>query len=154
MILYKKSIKAQTGKKTNNLKRPNFTDILRNNIQYFTGIDTMDESLYTPTKATNKNSKYYTYPNIKTHVLTHLSSDPNARYSWENFLQRSKDQTHQMSSAGLGKYKTDVGEDKKGKYISIYDTFNWDLIPGAKPYETYDRIYEKDFKEIMGDNYF
>lgn len=64
--------------------------------------------------------------------------------------------------AGLGRYFVSKGEDEKGKYASYYDVFDTgqpnsgmsfgqnigEKLGAVKPFEVYDRIYEKDFDSI------
>ena len=61
---------------------------------------------------------------------------------------RKINKSQQMGSINLGHYKVDAGEDENGKYISIFDTYDWNILDKFKPkgWEIYDRVYEKDFK--------
>ena len=89
------------------------------------------ESRYRPTVSSNPNAKYYTLP----------IDDPEARFE------------DLQSVIGTAKY--DFGEDKNGKYISVYD--KWDLAPitdkgsdflNATPPEIYDRFYQSEIPKI------
>lgn len=138
--------------------KPTIGDFFRNNTQYFLGIKTMNKSKYKPSVLKDPKSEYYTYPNIKSDALGVLKrineKSKTPKYAWDEFLKIANDGSRKyLNGISLGHFKTSVGEDKKGKYISIYDTFNWDAIP-ANSYELYDRIYEDDFRSIMGDGYF
>jgi hypothetical protein len=137
-------------------EKPGFTEILKNNIQYFTGIETLPQSKYKPSNAKDPDTKYYSYPNMKEQALNYMTNGDKPvgtdfNSSWNNIKTDAPNKfgkkvikKQYMNGAGLGQYKIDAGEDESGKYISIYDTYNWDLIPG-KGYELYDRIYETDY---------
>jgi len=45
----------------------------------------------------------------------------------------------------LGRYRTDAGEDEKGRYISFVDTYDWNGFNTDNKIPFYDRIYEKDW---------
>lgn len=54
------------------------------------------------------------------------------------------------SSINLGKYRMTAGEDKRGRYLSVHDTYDWDMFEGLglHPFETYDRIYEDEWDKL------
>jgi len=134
------------------------------------------KATYSPTVSINKNAEYYTYPNLKNDVLKDLKSDitvENINTQQNNFKMQKEEYAPQYiknktfeeyynylnnspksgrlqgSSINLGKYKVSAGKDEKGRYISIYDKYDWNLLEqlGVKgnSWEIYDRIYENEF---------
>lgn len=157
------------------------TNLGKNMASYFIGAkhSNLSESTYKPSKSSNKNSKYYTYEYLKNDVKKDLTGDTyinNVNTQQDNFKKQKpdyiptyiKDKTFDSyynylsnspksstvsgSSINLGHYKVSPGKDNKGKYISIYDKYDWNLFEelGLKgnSWEIYDRMYESDWGEI------
>jgi hypothetical protein len=48
----------------------------------------------------------------------------------------------------LGRYRTDAGKDKNGRYISFVDKYDWNGMKTENAINFYDRIYENDWDEF------
>lgn len=46
----------------------------------------------------------------------------------------------------LGRYRTDAGEDERGKYISFVDKYDWNGLKTENAINFYDRIYEDEWE--------
>ena len=157
------------------------TNLARNMASYFLGAkhSNLPESNYKPTIASDKNAKYYTYQYLKNDVKEDLLSDiyiKNTKTQQDNFKKQNPDyipvyiknknfndyynflsNAHKAgrmsgSSINLGQYKVSTGEDEKGRYLSIYDKYDWNLLKelgfNGNSWETYDRIYESEWDKI------
>jgi len=100
-------------------------------------------SLYKPSKAQDKNAKYYKLPDS---YNPFMYSSPEAILS--DYV--GPDKIVPPIDYALGTFKYDAGQDALGKYVSYYD--KWDLNPVlgkspipdvkvGKPFEVYDRMY-------------
>lgn len=47
----------------------------------------------------------------------------------------------------LGRYRTDAGKDKRGRYISFSDTYDWNGLKTDNSIPFYDRIYENEWED-------
>ena len=110
--------------------------------------NTIEESLYKPTKSKNPDATYYTSKQTEKSLIKMLQ-----RNGWNDF------DTLKNFGGVLGQFKVDKGEDEKGKYISYYDV--WDVEPldnvlskdmqskfGVNAPEIYGRIYIDDVKDV------
>ena len=149
-------------------------------MSYFFGTDNSDliKSPYKPTNSKDPKSTYNTYQYLKEDVLKDVINDKvanNIKYqqdrlakekqgykpayydgksfdSYYNYLKNTGlKMATQGSSVNLGKYKTDIGQDSKGRYISVYDKFDWDMFENlgfdGNKFEIYDRIYENEWND-------
>jgi hypothetical protein len=123
--------------------------------------NTVVESKYKPSKSKDPDAKYYslnvtnefdgetTYNSYKENILNRVlnkeDSDDNDEYP----------RVMNRILSGLANITIDKGEDENGKYISLYDVYDFgkpDEVTGkierkvGKPYEIYDRIYYKKYK--------
>jgi hypothetical protein len=157
------------------------TNLGRNMASYFLGVKntSLIPSTYRPTKSTDPKSKYYTMQYLKNDVKDDLLRDsyiqnindqqnnfvkenPNYHPSYikdKNFDQyynyytnSPKSNTVSGSSINLGHYSVTPGNDERGRYLGIYDKYDWNLLEQAgfkgNPWETYDRIYEDEWDKI------
>jgi len=154
-----------------------------NVFSYFLGVknDGLIPSPYRPTNAKDPKSKYYTYKNIKNDIKEDLIGDSynerianaekvyasgNPNYNpivisknrsfddYYNYLSNSKRKVKMSgNSINLGHYNLSAGEDERGRYISAYDKYDWNLLEGAgfngNSWETYDRIYDDEWDKIQ-----
>ena len=76
---------------------------------------------------------------------TRVSPNFNSLYNY--YKNATRNTGAQMGSINLGAYSVGAGEDDKGRYISISDKYDWDVMGDLKPkgWEIYDRIYEDEF---------
>lgn len=137
------------------------------------------ESPYKPTTSVDPNSTYYTWPYLRNDVMKDITGDTyvsNVKSQQDNFAKQRKDYTPQYikdktfdeyynylstspkhvtpsgSSINLGHFQITPGKDKSGRYISIYDKYDWNLLEGlgmkGNSWETYDRIYENEWDKL------
>lgn len=159
-----------------------FGNMIKNNLSYFFGTNNsnLKSSPYKPSTTTDPKARYNTYDRLREDVMNDLISEKlskNIKYQQERLAQERKGYkpanydgksfdsyynylkntgvkyATQGSSINLGKYKTDAGEDSNGRYISIYDKFDWDMLENlgfdGNKFEIYDRIYEKDWNDYL-----
>jgi hypothetical protein len=109
------------------------------------------ESKYKPTNAKDPNAKYYTLNDVidqekLIRAAKRKGMSPGAVYQMEaltpyikkEFINRAKF----VDTDPLQKFQLSV--DPEGKYVSIYDKYDFDFAPAnkvIKPYEFYDRFY-------------
>lgn len=114
------------------------------------------KSEYQPTITKNKNHiQYYKFSHQSPEYWESVIND--MKYSNKKFGQKKqyRDKTLRDFTASRG------NDPKKGEYISIYDIWDYNTaiegmpgdniakyIPGAKPFEIYDRVYLDDFYGI------
>lgn len=165
--LQQKTIKPQEADKLPTAAT--YSQWLKGTFSYLTGIRDSDliESKYAPSKAVNKNTKYYTRKGLDYDVMRNLLggkesgaklydgtplyyknfNDLYTRLSNKNGKQlRTTDNSH------LGNYTIGIGQDENGRYVSYYDKFDWapkESLEIFSPYEIYNRIYEKDFNRMQ-----
>lgn len=117
----------------------------------------ISKSEYFPTITKNKSQKqpYYKFNHQTPEYWESVVND--MKHSNIDFLQKK-----QYVDKTLNKFTASRGNDpKKGEYISIYDIwdYNWAVtgggsdniakhIPGAKPFEIYDRVYLDDLYKV------
>lgn len=123
-------------------------------------------SAYKPTTSKDPNSKYYTLNNIidKEKILAEakkLGIKPGQKINLESmspYIREGFMDADKFSNIDpLQKFQ--INMDPEGKYISIYDKYDFDFAPANKaitPYEFYDRFYfnDKDIpksKPVPGD---
>jgi len=138
------------------------------------------ESQYRPSKETDPSAKYYTYPYLKNDVMQDLTDGSySEKINWQqqNFKKENpayipleiKDKTfdeyynylsnspkkmapHSGSSINLGHYQLAPGKDETGRYLSVYDKYDWNLLEQmgieGNSWEIYDRIYEDEWNKI------
>lgn len=173
---------AQRGGIKRGKSSENIEEMLSNNISYFTGLTNSSQwnSPYKPTISKDKNIQYKTYQYLREDVLKDLIEsnhdkvvnsaqdnwkkqkpnynpvyyDGSSFGSYYNMKKATGNKINpQGSSINLGKYKTDVGEDDRGRYISVSDTFDYNSLKGlgfkGNPSEIYDRIYEDEWNEYL-----
>lgn len=111
------------------------------------------KSDYQPSKSNNKKQQYYRFSHQTPEYWESVIND--MKYSKKGFGEKK-----QYEDKTLRNFTASRGNDpKKGEYISIYDIwdYHWldqkkddvaQYIPGAKPFEIYDRIYLDDFYEV------
>ena len=112
-------------------------------------------SKYKPTKG-NPNNTYYSIPNLKYDVARNLSRAYLTNKPLKSFDEVYNDNksgtSRETGAVNLGKYHVSTGQDEKGRYISYYDKYDWNLLEqmGLKgnSFEIYDRIYEDEWPEI------
>ena len=157
------------------------TNLGRNMASYFLGVKNTGTipSQYRPSKSSDPNAKYQTWPYLKNDVKADLTSptyinnintqqknfseqNPNYLPSYVNeanfdqlynYYQNSpKSNRVSGSSINLGQYSVTPGQDDKGRYIGIYDKYDWNLLEGlgikGNSWETYDRIYEDEWDNL------
>lgn len=137
-------------------------------------------SPYKPTRSNNPNAEYTTWKYLKNDIKGDLLSETyinNIRSQQDSFKKQNPDykpsyindksfdeyynyisnspnsRRVSTNSINLGQYTISPGKDKRGRYLSVHDTYDWDLIEegaGIKmnPWETYDRIYEDEWDKI------
>ena len=132
----------------------NFSNMLNNMYAYFFRKNPIyPVSKYRPNNETNKQSKYYSIPNLKYDVARNLSKDPitlKQLNSFDDVYQAHRGgRSRQMDSVNMGLYKVDTGQDQRGRYISFWDKYDWNLLEqlglNGMPFEIYDRIYEDEW---------
>jgi len=122
------------------------------------------ESKYKPTNAKDPNAKYYTLNDVidqekLIQAAKRKGMSPGAVYQMEALTPYIKkefmDRVKFIDTDPLQKFQLSV--DPKGKYVSIYDKYDFDFAPAnkvIKPYEFYDRFYlpkeKKKIKEYGG----
>lgn len=146
-----------------------YSQWLKGTLSYLTGIKDSDlvESRYIPSKATNKNTKYYTRKGLDYDVMRNLLGGKESKAKefdgtplyYKNFndlytrlSNQNGKQLRTTDNSHLGEYTVGIGQDKDGRYISYYDKFDWapnESLEIFSPYEIYNRIYEKDFNRIQ-----
>ena len=112
-------------------------------------------SKYKPTKG-NPNNIYYSIPNLKYDVARNISREYLTGKPLKTFDEIYNDNksgtSRETGAVNLGKYYVSTGQDKKGRYISYYDKYDWNLLErmGLKgnSFEIYDRIYENEWPDI------
>lgn len=77
--------------------------------------NSMPLSDFSPSNSKDKNKRYYKSPITEAYLSEAIRSNP------------TRSQKLQRESLSLGEYKTELGQDDKGKYVSYYD--KWDLNP-------------------------
>lgn len=105
-------------------------------------------SKFQPEKRKDNNSVYYTYDFDTWDVFDSIIKARASRPNDKNLL---------LDPKLMGKFTIGKGYDKNGKYVSMYD--KWDFpfskyVPNGvlgKPFEIYDRFYEKDLNKFLND---
>ena len=146
-----------------------YSQWIKGTLSYLTGIKDSDliESRYTPSKATNKNTKYYTRKGLDYDVMKNLLGGKESKAKefdgtplyYKNFndlytrlSNQNGKQLRTTDNSHLGEYTIGIGQDKNGRYVSYYDKFDWapkESLEIFSPYEIYNRIYEKDFDRMQ-----
>lgn len=156
------------------------TNLGRNLASYFLGVKNTGTipSPYKPTRAKNPDAKYSTWRYLKNDVkadITRQSYLDRINTQQRNFAEQDSsylpsyvneanfDQLYNYysnspksyavsgSSVNLGQYSVSPGQDDRGRYIGIHDTYDWDMFEGLlknNAWETYDRIYEDEWDKI------
>lgn len=130
------------------------SNLWQNVSSYFTGKEpSYPRSQYRPTNSSDNNAVYYTIPELRYDVARNISHIPLTKEPLTSF--DAVYNTHkggiprQMDSVNLGNYKVDTGKDDRGRYISFYDKYDWNMLEqlgfGGRPFEIYDRIYEDEW---------
>ena len=152
--------KGKSFKDKGGFKDPYFPEIFKYSLGYgdVEDMSLFEQSPYNPSVSSNEKGKYLRLKNINKKKLLEdnidFINDENATKkharSWDLRSLDNIDSENDTFNDGdpwstLGKYTLSKGEDKKGKYISMYDI--WDLgykkansFLDRKP-EIYDRIY-------------
>ena len=111
-------------------------------------------SAYKPTTSKDPNAKYYTLNNIidKEKILAEakkLGIKPGQKINLESMAPYIKEGFMDVDKFSnidpLQKFQ--INMDPEGKYVSIYDKYDFDFMPANKtitPYEFYDRFYLND----------
>lgn len=157
------------------------TNLGRNVAAYFLGTKNTGviPSEYTPSKSKDANAKYYTWPYLKNDVKKDITgskylekinsqqanfskqdpsylpsyvNDPNFDQLYNYYENSPKSSTVSGSSINLGHYQLTPGQDTRGRYLGVYDKYDWNLLEQlgfqGNSWETYDRIYEDEWDKI------
>lgn len=157
------------------------TNLGRNMASYFLGVKNTSRvnSPYRPTQSNDPKAKYYTWQYLKNDVKDDIVNGEflsKVNQQQANFYKQqpgylpfymdkaSFDAVYQYldytpkkipmsgSSINLGQYSLNVGRDDRGRYLSVYDKYDWNLLEGlgikGNGWEIYDRIYEDEWDKI------
>ena len=127
----------------------------------------MMESQFAPTRGAKKGEKFYTfrdksqvqsiYKGLKKYIPEmELGKSYNVGYSKD--VEKGDSDFVNPGVIGMGRFQVGVGEDDKGKYMSVYDKWDIDAKTGietaekvfdwAMPgFEMYDRVYYEEKKK-------
>ena len=121
--------------------------------------DTLVKSKYSPSKGAEKGDKFYSFRDkdqmgqvfkvmYSTGVLQKMKKGKSYNVGYKSDVEKGDaDFALAGSFVGLERFQVSIGEDKKGKYLAVYDPWDIDkykwagsqkVIPG---FQFYDRIY-------------
>jgi len=129
----------------------------------------MVESEFVPTRGAKKGEKFYTfsdksqvraiYEGLKKHIPEmELGKSYNVGYTKD--VESGESKFVNPGVIGMGRFQVGVGEDDKGKYMSVYDKWDIDAKTGIKTaekifdwampgFEMYDRVYYEEKKKPL-----
>tara|TARA_R100000656_G_C3934999_1_gene125643 strand:- start:63 stop:929 length:867 start_codon:yes stop_codon:yes gene_type:complete len=127
----------------------------------------MVESEFAPTRGAKKGEKFYTfsdksqvqsiYKGLKKHIPEmEVGKSYNVGYSKD--VKKGDSDFVNPGVIGMGRFQVGIGEDDKGKYMSVYDKWDIDAKTGIKTaekvfdwampgFEMYDRVYYEEKKK-------